>query len=147
MAFGIDDAIAAGLKILDKFIPDPAAKAAAALEVMKMKQAGEFKELDAELQMAQAQADINKVEAGSANWFVSSWRPLTGYVCAFGFGIEFVVGPMLEWGSALAGHPIKFPTLDGSTLTTLLMGMLGLGTLRTVERVKGVVPPQSASKG
>ena len=65
----------AGLKILDKVLPDPQAKAAAQLELLKLQQAGEFKALEADLQLALAQTKINEIEAGSPDLFRGGWRP------------------------------------------------------------------------
>jgi hypothetical protein len=126
------------LKIVDKLIPDPAAKAAAQLQIIQMQQAGEFKELEAQLEMAKGQTDTNKIEAGSTSLFVSGWRPFIGWICGLGLASQFIVGPFATWAATLIGHPVVFPTLDLGTLMTLLAGMLGLGTLRTVEKTQGV---------
>jgi hypothetical protein len=131
MAFGIDDIIATGLKIIDKVIPDPTAKAAAELELYKLKQAGEFKEIDANLQVIQGQVDINKLEAGSDSLLKSGWRPAAGWVCVIGLFSEFLVRPYA------ASFGVIVPSINGS-LFELLFGMLGLGGLRTVEKLKGV---------
>src|ERR1044071_7342053 len=88
-------------KVLDKIIPDPQAKAAAQLELLKLQQAGEFKELDAQLQRDLAQAEINKAEATSGNAFAASWRPLCGYVCVLGLAYQFLLQPLLGWGSGI----------------------------------------------
>src|SRR5256885_1101695 len=93
--FGIDDAIAAALKIVDKVIPDPQAKAAAALEIMRLKQAGDFKELDASLASAQQQTDINKIEATNASVWVSGWRPGIGWTCGAALAYAFILQPFL----------------------------------------------------
>lgn len=136
--FGIDDIISVGLKILDKVIPDPAAKAAAQLELIKQQQAGEFKKLEADLQSMQMQTDINKVEAGSQSLFVSGWRPAVGWVCVTGFGIT-ALRPLLIWVAGLLGSPgIDFPQLDTSEMMQLLIGILGLGGYRTFEKYHGV---------
>jgi len=128
----------AGLHILDKVVPDPAAKAQAQLELLKLQQSGELKELDAQLQMAQGQMDTNKEEAKSANLFVSGWRPSVGWTCSAAFAMQFVIGPLVEFGASLAGHPVKFPQMDVGTMMPLLFGMLGLGAYRTAEKIKGV---------
>ena len=136
---GIIDIIAGPiLHIIDKLVPDPAQKAQMQLEAMKMSQAGDFKELDAQLQRDLAQIAVNQAEASSPDLFKSGWRPSVGWICSAGLGIQFIVAPLASWGAALAGHPIAFPTLDIGTLLTLLGGLLGLGTLRTTEKVKGV---------
>ena len=132
----IGDLIEAGLKILDKVIPDPQAKAAAQLKLMELQQSGELARLAAETQLAQGQLDVNKVEA-QGDWFRAGWRPFLGWVCGMGFAVQFLVGPIATWGSTLAGHPLVFPSLDLSSLGTMLFGMLGLGGFRSYERVAG----------
>lgn len=127
-------------KLLDRVLPDPQAKAAAQLELLKMQQAGDFRDLDAQLQRDLGQLEVNKAEASSGNAFASSWRPLCGYVCVLGLAYQFVAQPLLAWGSGVHGWPLP-PDLDLGDLITLLGGMLGLGTLRTAERMKGVIPP------
>jgi len=124
--------------IIDKIIPDPQAKAAAQLEVLKLNQAGEFKQLDADLQLALAQIKVNEIEAGSADNFRGGWRPAVGWICAFGLATQFILRPLLPWAvEALGGTVAPIPPLDMSELFGLLFGMLGLGAYRTVERLKG----------
>lgn len=131
--------IEAGLKVLDKVIPDPQAKAAAQLELMRLQQAGEFKDIETDLQLAQMQADVNKVEAASADPFTSRWRPFIGWVCGTALAYQFLLAPILTWVAAMNNHPeIIAPELDMGDLLTLLLGMLGLGGLRTAEKIKGV---------
>lgn len=85
----------------------------------------------------QAQTDINKQEASSQSIFVAGWRPFIGWVCGTGLAVQFLVNPIFTWVAALAKHPTQFPTLDLGTLMTLLGGMLGLGAMRTYEKVQG----------
>ena len=120
-----------GGKIMDRVFPDPAQAAAAKLELFKLQQSGE-------LSMIAGQMEINKVEAANPSVFVSGWRPAIGWVCGAGFAVQFVVGPLAEWGSALYGHPVKFPAMDTGTMMPLLLGMLGLGGMRTAEKINGV---------
>ncbi|CAB4180635.1 Holin of 3TMs, for gene-transfer release [uncultured Caudovirales phage] len=117
-----------GSKVLDRVLPDPAQQAAAKLELMKLQQNGELAQIT-------GQMEINKVEAASSSLFVSGWRPSIGWVCGAGFAVQFVIGPLAEWGAALAGHPVKFPQMDTGTMMPLLLGMLGLGGLRTAEKL------------
>ena len=126
----------AGLRILDKVIPDPAAKAQAQLELLKLQQAGEFKALEADLQLALAQTEINKVEAASPDLFKSGWRPGAGWICVLGLAYQFLAQPLAAWASAVNGWPVP-PVLQLGDLYGLLFGMLGLGAYRSVERVKG----------
>ena len=126
----------AGLKILDKVLPDPAQKAAAQLELLKLQQAGEFKALEVDLQLALSQTKINEVEAASPDAFKSGWRPAAGWVCVLGLLYQFLAQPLLAWGSTMQGYAAP-PVLELGDLYGLLFGMLGLGAYRSVERVKG----------
>lgn len=86
----------------------------------------------------QGQLTTNNTEAANQNLFVAGWRPNIGWVCGIALGCNYIVGPLLEWGSTLAGHPVKFPHLDSESLYGLLAGMLGLGGMRSYEKVNGV---------
>ncbi len=124
--------------VLDRIFPDPEKAAAAKVQVMEMAQKGELAQLDAEVRLALAQADINKTEAASDDPFRAGWRPMVGWLCAGGLGYTFLLQPLLPWMVSLTGANVPpLPALDSDVLMTLLLGMLGLGSLRTVERVKG----------
>lgn len=127
----ISVALGLGSKLIDRFFPDPAQADAARLELLRLQQSGELAQITGQL-------DINKAEAASANPFTSGWRPFIGWTCGAGFAVQFVVGPLAEWAAALAGHPVKFPPMDVGTMMPLLLGMLGLGGLRTAEKIQGV---------
>jgi hypothetical protein len=118
--------------LFDKLIPDADAKAKAKFELLRMEQAGTFKEIDAQVQIALAQNDVNKVEAAAPDLFTRGWRPFVGWVCGLGLCSEFLIRPYV-----MAFSVVVVPSLDMGTLLALLGGLLGLGTLRTVEKVKG----------
>lgn len=84
------------------------------------------------LALIQGQLEINKVEAANPSLFVSGWRPFIGWICGVGLGYQFLIYPIL------IGYAPKIQQLDMGTLVTLLGGLLGLGTLRTVEKLNGV---------
>ena len=128
----------AGLKILDKVIPDPAAKSAAQLELLKLQQAGEFRQLEADLQLALAQTKINEVEAAAPDVFRGGWRPAAGWVCVAGLAYQFLFQPLAAWSGGIHGWALP-PVLQLGDLYGLLFGMLGLGAYRSVERVRGKV--------
>jgi hypothetical protein len=109
---------------------------ALALEQLTQKYQSEI--LAADLQTLQMQSDVNKSEAASTSLFVAGWRPAVGWCCGLGLFVQFLVRPLFTWGAALSGHPIVFPELDMGTLMTLLLGMLGLGGMRTFEKVNGI---------
>lgn len=114
-----------GGKVIDKVWPDPVQAANAKFELFKLQQSGE-------LQQLAGQMEINKVEAASSSLFVSGWRPFIGWVCGLGLLYQFLLYP------ALIGYLPKLQALDIGTLLTLLTGMLGLGALRTQEKLGGV---------
>lgn len=122
-------------RLLDKLIPDPEARAKAQLELMKEERQADLEELKLAVQADQMQADINKIEAASEDRFVSGWRPFIGWVCGVAFAYHFVLQPFLAFGLSAAGKTVTLPVFDMDALATVLMGMLGLGGLRTVEKI------------
>ena len=104
--------------------------------------AQDLKKLEDELNALQAsdagQTAINVEEAKSANLFVSGWRPAVGWVCALGFFWAVIIYPLATWGCALWAPEVKLPSMDTNSIMTMLGGLLGLGTMRTVEKIRGV---------
>ena len=98
----------------------------------------EKQELAAALVLVQGQMEINKAEASNNSLFVAGWRPFIGWTCGAAFMFKFVGGPALVFGAALFGHVVVLPEFDFSEMSSILFGMLGLGALRTVEKVKKV---------
>jgi hypothetical protein len=136
--FGIDDIISVGMKLLDKVIPDPAAKAAAQLELMKLTQNGELAQLAADTQLATNQSDVDKVEAASGSLFVSGWRPFIGWVCGSACAWNWIGISMAKTLAALVHYSITLEPASLTEMLPVLFGMLGLGALRTAEKFKGV---------
>lgn len=125
-------------KMLDRFFPDPTERAKAEMEMIKMQQDGLFKELDAQMQMALAQARINEVEAASPNPWVSGWRPAVGWIGVAALAYQYLLRPLLPWFCNAAGHPVPdMPELDGGMMELVAL-MLGFGGLRTFDKIKGV---------
>lgn len=110
--------------LLDKFIEDKDKKNAIAFELSTMaeKHAQE---------LAKGQLEVNKTEAAHKSLFVAGWRPAIGWICGFALLYSTIISPIL-------GIWFKVPPVDSSLLTSVLMGMLGLGAMRTAEKVKGV---------
>jgi hypothetical protein len=123
-------------KLLDKLIPDPAAREQAKLALVKAERESDLEEFHLALSADQMQADINKTEAASAEIFVSGWRPFIGWVCGVAFAYHFIVQPLLAFAIANTGGDAELPAFDMNALSTVLMGMLGLGGLRTLEKIK-----------
>lgn len=118
-------------EVLDRVIPDQAAAAKAKLEM-------ESKLLEAATAQAGQQAAINQVEAGHGSIFVAGWRPFIGWVCGAGLAWAFVVAPMLGWLLPATGIVAVLPALQMEYLLELVVAMLGLGALRSFEKMKGV---------
>ena len=121
----ITAALDIGGKLIDRLWPDPTQADLAKLELFRLQQSGE-------LQQIAGQLEVNKVEATNTSVFVSGWRPFIGWICGPGLAYQFLVYPIL-----VAFVP-KIVQLDMGTLLTLLAGMLGLGAMRTQEKLQGV---------
>ena len=118
--------------LLDKFIEDKDQKNALAHEIATMaeRHAQETK---------MAQIAVNQEEAKHRSVFVSGWRPFIGWTCGTALAYHFVVAPIILFATAVAGVEIpELPSFDMETLTTILLGMLGLGGLRSFEKYKGL---------
>jgi len=120
-----------GAKLLDKVIPDKDAREKAQSELFKAAQ-------DQDFQLALAQIKVNEEEAKSENLFKSGWRPAIGWICVFGLFYNFVLYNILLWAVATFGINITPPALMSDILMELVFAMLGLGSLRTFEKVKGL---------
>ena len=118
--------------LLDKFIEDKDQKAALAHEIATMS------ERHAQ-EIALAQIEVNKAEAASGSVFKGGWRPFIGWVCGAAFAYHFVLQPVIVFVVVTAGVTVPpLPEFDMNSLLTVLGGLLGLGSLRTFEKYKGV---------
>ena len=118
--------------LLDKFIEDKDQKAQLAHDLATMA------ERHAQ-ELSKGQLEINKAEAQHRNIFVAGWRPFIGWTCGVALAWHFVISPFVIFGAAMAGIDLPdLPEFDMGSLMTVLMGMLGLGGLRTYEKVKKV---------
>ena len=123
----LDKLIQPVASILDKFIVDKDLK-------VKLQH-----ELETAIHSANlAQLEVNKSEAAHKSIFVAGWRPFVGWGCGVSLAYHFILAPILQFGFALSGMEQELPEFDFSQLSTVLMGMLGLGGLRTFEKMKGV---------
>ena len=96
-------------------------------------------ELKTELHKANmAQLEVNKAEASHKSLFVAGWRPFVGWVCAVALAYHFIFQPIMVFAISFYGLAITLPEFDMGSLMTILMGMLGLGGLRTFEKVQKV---------
>ena len=117
--------------LLDKFIEDKDTKNALAHEIATMS------ERHAQ-ELAKGQLEVNKVEAASKSMFVAGWRPAVGWVTVIGMASNYILIPMGNFALAIAGSDITIPLLQMSEMMPVLLGMLGLGGMRTVEKIQKV---------
>ena len=118
--------------LLDKFVEDKDQKVALAHEISTM--------ADRHAQeLALAQVEVNKAEAASSSVWKGGWRPFVGWVCGTAFAYHFVIQPLAIFGLAAYGMEVpELPNFEMGQLMTVLMGMLGLGGLRSFEKFKKV---------
>ena len=88
--------------------------------------------------LALAQIELNKAEAQSGSLFVGGWRPAVGWICAMAMGVEFLIVPIFGPFIEVYMEPVEMWHLDMTTMLPVLFGLLGLGGLRSYEKVKGV---------
>ena len=112
-------------------IPDPLAREKARAEA-------ESSLLSLLGQQQQGQVETNKIEAASNNIFVAGWRPFIGWVCGVALGYTYIVAPFWAWWLTLYHPGEMMPSLPVDNLFELVLAMLGLGGLRTFEKIKGV---------
>ncbi len=127
--FAIDTVITGVLSLVSKFIPDKAKEAELRAQI-------ELYKLTAEYQNATEQIKTNQQEAASDSIFIAGWRPYIGWVCGAGLTWHFVVVPVVVFISSVFNHTIPLPAFDTISLINLVLGMLGLGGLRTYEKVQ-----------
>ena len=112
--------------IIDKILPDTEAANKAKAELLRL-------ELEGELDNMAKQIEVNRTEAKNSSMFVAGWRPFIGWVCGISFAYHYLVVPTVVF---FGGVPL--PTFDMQSLLTVLLGMLGLGGMRSFEKMKGV---------
>jgi hypothetical protein len=143
---GVADLISTVIK---RVWPDKAAQQQAQqqfdLQLLEMQQRGELDQFDGQIKLALAQVQTNNTEAANANFFVSGARPAVMWVCTTGLAYQMVARPFLQWASVGWWHVPIPPSLDMGTLTTLLLGLLGLGTMHMTENI--VQARQGAGNG
>tara|TARA_R110000772_G_scaffold88605_2_gene183954 strand:- start:836 stop:1240 length:405 start_codon:yes stop_codon:yes gene_type:complete len=120
------------MEVAGRFLPEDKEKRAAAEREIEAQLTTHLAQIDL------AQLDINKTEAAHRSVFVSGWRPAIGWMCGGAMGLNFIVFPLASFVLAQTGHLVELPTLDMSQMMPVLMGLLGLGGLRTVEKLKQV---------
>lgn len=127
-----------GSKIIDKIWPNKDEADKAKLEMFKMQQAGQLQDLQNAFQLAVKQGETNVEEAKSPSVFVAGWRPFVGWVCGTALAYNYVAMPLIVWTTkCFYPNAPAMPALAMGELMTLLVGMLGLGALRSFDKTQG----------
>ena len=122
-----DSVIGIAGKVLDKFIE---------YKDLKKKLDHELRSQIVSLDLAQAQANVEQAKHSSV--FIAGARPAIMWICAFGLGWQFVFQPVAVWGIAVSGADVVLPVIQTEGLMSLTLALLGLGSMRTAEKWKGV---------
>ena len=117
--------------LLEKAIPDADLRRQLSHDISTMAEKNAHEQIKAQL-------EINKAEAGHKSLFVSGWRPAVGWTCCLGMAANFLLIPMANFSLALGQSDISIPLIDLETMLPVLLGMLGLGGMRSFEKSKGV---------
>lgn len=128
---GIGSAVTGVKDILGMFFPDKSAE-----DKAKMEQA--FNLIQLQQQADATQVAVNTAEASNASLFVSGWRPAVGWCCVLAFFFKYMGGPAVFMIAEFFNKVIVLPTIDTSEMMPILIGMLGLGGMRTFEKLNGV---------
>lgn len=120
------DAVSAVGNVVDQLFTSDDERAQAALLMEKLRQQPQI-----------LQAEINRIEASHRSLFVAGWRPFIGWVCGLGFLWAFILHPLFLWVVAVRGMAITPPEIMTDNLMELVLALLGLGTLRSVEKMTG----------
>jgi hypothetical protein len=118
-------------EVIDRLVPDKNGAAKAKQELEKAL-------VDAEVAGRLGQIEINKTEAAHRSVFVAAWRPFIGWSCGFAMLYAYVVQPILTFGLAQAGYLIELPQVELGEMMPVLLGILGLGGMRSYEKLKGI---------
>lgn len=137
-ATGIGEIFDFAGKLIDRIFPDKQQSAEAHARLEALKQSGELAILSAAQKQDEGQAQVNAAEAGNASLFVSGWRPAIGWICATIILYAYLLRPALAWYMAIHYPEVKAPEFPMDYIWEMLFGMLGIGGLRTFEKLRGV---------
>ncbi len=129
-----------GKSVIERIWPDPAKQSEAMLQLEKLRQDGDVAQLQAYVELISGQLEINKAEAQHKSIFVAGWRPFIGWTGGLAIAYKFLVYPLLTWVWVLFAEigVEPPPNIDATELWPIILGMLGLGTMRSYEKTQKV---------
>jgi len=127
-----------GKSLINRLFPDPAAAAAAQLELLKMAKSGELAQLAADTEIAKAQLAVNAAEASSGNAWVAGARPFIMWTCGVALAYAAIIEPIARFvAKVMYGYESEFPVVDTTITMQILFGLLGLGIMRSYDKKQG----------
>ena len=130
-----------GKVTIEKIWPDPTRQQQELLKLRELAQKGMLTELESHVKLMQGQMEINKMEAASDNIFKSGWRPFVGWSCGSAFLYAGLLEPLMRFIATVGyGYDGEFPVIDTSMMIPVLMGMLGMGAMRSYDKPKNILP-------
>jgi len=130
-------ALDVGKSLIEKIWPDPVKQSEEIRKLQELHQKGDLAVLNAEVQLLLGQINVNAAEAKHKSIFVAGWRPFIGWVCGFGLLYASVIEPLMRFIATVNDYTGTFPVLDTTITMQVLIGMLGLGVMRTKEKQDG----------
>ena len=123
-----------GKSIISRVWPDPTDQAKQLFKLEELKQKGDLAQLNAMVVSMQGQLKINAVEAAHRSIFVAGWRPFIGWVGGFSLAYAGILEPLMRFIATVAGYEGDFPLIETASTITILMGMLGIGGMRSYDK-------------
>ena len=130
-------ALDVGKSLIEKIWPDPVKQSEEIRKLEELHQKGDLAVLNAEVQLLLGQINVNAAEANHKSIFVAGWRPFVGWVCGFGLLYASVIEPLMRFIATVNDNTGTFPVLDTTITMQVLLGILGLGVMRTQEKKNG----------
>lgn len=138
---GLGEIFTFASSVIDKIFPDKTQADAAKAALVQAQLQGQLAEAQAAWDNAKQQAVVDAAEAANTSTFVAGWRPFIGWVCGTAFAWVYVGQPIGVFLAALAGKALTLPALDLNSMMPVLLGMLGLGAMRSYDKAQGTSPP------
>lgn len=127
-----------GQSVIERIWPDANKRAEEMRKLEELRQKGDLALLEAHVKMLTGQLDINRTEAQHASIFVAGWRPFVGWICGFALAYVAIIEPLMRFASVMAGYEGEFPVIDTSLTMQVLLGMLGIGAMRSLDKFNRV---------
>lgn len=127
-----------GKTAIEKIWPDPSKRAEELFKLEQLKQSGDLAVMDAQVKLLLAQIEVNKIEAQSASLFVSGWRPFAGWIGGVAFAYSAILEPVARFVAKVCyDYQGNFPEINTELTIQVLLGMLGLGMMRSFDKKNG----------